>query len=180
MAFFTIGHSTHELVDFASMLTSNGVTHLIDVRSYPGSRRCPQFNKETLPMALQGFGIDYIHLVELGGRRRKSHDVDPARNGLWTHPAFHNYADYTLTSEFADGLVRLKQLGHAHNIAYMCSEHVWWKCHRRIITDYLLAADERVQHIMGVDKLTLATPTKGSTCVHGVPSYAAAQLDFAI
>lgn len=169
--FYTIGHSTHDLEEFVKLLQAHGVDCLVDVRSYPGSRRCPQFNKETLPADLASYGIDYVHLADLGGRRRKNLDVDPSVNDLWTHIAFKNYADYTLTPAFEHGLAALRELGQTRTVAYMCSEALWWRCHRRIITDYLLAKGEDVQHILANGKLAPASVTQGATCDHGHVSY---------
>lgn len=170
--FYTIGHSTRTIDEFISLLKENEIACLIDVRSYPGSRRYPHFNKEVLPENLALHGIQYEHILKLGGRRRKSKTVSPETNGLWTHPAFHNYADYTMSPEFEEGFAELRRLGEQTRIAYMCSEAVWWQCHRRIITDYLLAAGEKVIHIMAPGKLDDATPTKHSGCCDGKPTYA--------
>ena len=170
--FYTIGHSTRTIEEFISLLKENRIECLIDVRSYPGSRRYPHFNKEVLPESLALHGIEYEHILTLGGRRRKSKTVDPQTNSLWTHPAFHNYADYTLSPEFDEGFAELRRLGEQKRIAYMCSEAVWWQCHRRIITDYLLAAGEHVVHIMAPGKLEDAKPTKHSGCCGGKPTYA--------
>lgn len=143
---YTIGHSTHTLDDFAALLLSNDVDLLVDVRTYPGSRHTPQFNKETLPDALDAFGIEYVHMPALGGRRH--HVLEKSPNTWWDHPAFRSYADYANTEPFAAGLQGLLGLLDVYTPAIMCSEAVWWKCHRRIITDYALAANVDVRHIM--------------------------------
>lgn len=170
-SFYTIGHSTRTSDEFIALLQENEIECLVDVRSYPGSKHCPQFNKETLSKTLEASNIRYDHILKLGGRRNKSKVTLPEVNALWTHSAFHNYADYTLTSEFADGLSELEKLGKQKRVAYMCSEAVWWKCHRRIITDYLLASNHHVINIMGSNKMEIATPTTNSGCCDGKPTY---------
>ncbi|GLU34901.1 DUF488 domain-containing protein [Trinickia caryophylli] len=160
--FFTIGHSTRTLPEFIELLKASDVRLLVDVRSIPRSRTNPQFNEDTLPEALVAAGIDYRHLIELGGRRSRMRDVAPSQNGYWTHQAFHNYADYATTQPFLHGLSVLRELGHRQRCAIMCSEAVWWRCHRRIIADYLLARGEKVWHILGAGHVTEATMTPGA------------------
>ena len=159
--FFTIGHSTHSVEHLAELLTQAQVTHLIDVRSIRRSRTNPQFNQDVLPAALAGFGIACSTLPGLGGRRSRQHAVDPATNGFWDNASFHNYADYALQPEFHTALDELRQLGHEHCCAIMCAEAVWWRCHRRIIADYLLVAGESVYHILP-GKIEAARLTQGA------------------
>lgn len=160
--FFTIGHSTHPLPEFIGLLKESDVRMLVDVRSIPRSRTNPQFNQDTLPDALAASDIGYLHLAELGGRRGKSRREAPSPNGYWTHAAFRNYADYALTDDFRNGLATLLDTGHHERSAIMCSEAVWWRCHRRIIADYLLARGETVLHIMGAHQVNPATITPGA------------------
>jgi uncharacterized protein (DUF488 family) len=160
-AFFTIGHSTHCIEDFVDTLRSADVQFLVDVRTVPRSRRNPQFNLEVLPMTLIDFKIGYEHLAALGGLRPKI-DISPAVNGFWQNQSFHNYADYAMTEEFWAGLDRLRHLGHQRPTAVMCAEAVWWQCHRRIIADYLVSADEVVFHIMGRGRFERAKMTEGA------------------
>jgi uncharacterized protein (DUF488 family) len=161
--FFTIGHSTHTLPEFIGLLRGAKIETLVDVRSIPRSRTNPQFNRDTLPAALAPEHIGYVHLAELGGRRSGRKDGAPSPNGYWTHPAFRNYADYATTDAFREGLAQLLALGHRHRCAIMCSEAVWWRCHRRIITDYLLWRGETVLHIMDMQHTTTtATMTPGA------------------
>jgi uncharacterized protein (DUF488 family) len=145
-AFYTIGHGTRPLGDFVDLLRSVDITLVLDVRTVPRSRTNPQYNRETLPQSLKPFGIGYEHIVALGGLRGRARDVPPAINAFWDNDSFHNYADYAMSAAFHDGLSRLRDLGRKQRSAIMCAETVWWRCHRRIITDYLLAADERVPH----------------------------------
>ena len=160
--FFTIGHSTRTLSDFIELLKISDIETLVDVRSIPRSRTNPQFNRDTLPDSLAPVHIDYVHLAELGGRRSRRKDEAPSVNGYWTHPAFHNYADYAMTDPFQKGLAELRELGHRRRCAIMCSEAVWWRCHRRIITDYLLMHGETVMHIMDAHHVNAATMTPGA------------------
>lgn len=141
---FTIGHSTRSVGKFTDLLRRNGVNLLVDVRSYPTSRHCPQFNRDAIPGWLAP--IEYRHLPELGGRRGKQPGFHA--NTWWGHPSFRNYADYAESAEFTAGIEALVALSRRYTMAYMCSEAVWWKCHRRIITDYLLIRGIEVVHIL--------------------------------
>lgn len=162
LPFFTIGHSNRSLEEFAGLLTGTQVERIVDVRKMPMSRTNPQFNEVTLPEALAPFGVSYEHLAALGGLRGKAPDVAPAVNGFWTNQSFHNYADYALTADFREGLRDLIDEGRRRRCAIMCSEAVWWRCHRRIIADYLLAGGEEVFHIMGPGRLEPARLTSGA------------------
>lgn len=124
----------------------------MDVRSYPGSRRYPQFNAETLGLELANVGIDYQHVTDLGGRRGKQNLGWPANDG-WTHPSFRNYADYTLTEDYQTGLNLLIELAEQKAVAFCCSESVPWRCHRQAISNSLVAHNWEVRHIMGPGKL---------------------------
>jgi uncharacterized protein (DUF488 family) len=146
--FFTIGHSTRPIEEFVDLLAAAEVAMVVDVRTVPRSRTNPQFNGDTLPDALAPFQIGYRHMAALGGLRGKSRDLSPDVNGFWRVQSFHNYADYALSEAFRAGLAELRDLGHARRCAIMCAEAVWWRCHRRIITDYLIAAGESVFHIL--------------------------------
>jgi uncharacterized protein (DUF488 family) len=161
IAFFTIGHSTYSIEEFVALLRSAGVQFLVDVRTVPRSRRNPQFNREVLPVTLADFQIGYEHLAALGGLRRKR-DIAPSVNGFWQNQSFHNYADYAMTEEFRAGFDRLRRLGHQRPTAVMCAEALWWQCHRRIIADYLISADEVVFHIMGSGRVERAKMTEGA------------------
>ena len=147
--FYTIGHSTRTIEEFVGLLRESDVRLVVDVRTVPRSRTNPQYNRDTLPDTLAQFQIGYEHIAALGGLRGHKRDVPPAVNGFWQNASFHNYADYALTETFRDGLARLREIGHATPCAIMCAEAVWWRCHRRIITDYLLASGEIVFHILG-------------------------------
>lgn len=137
------------------------------MRKIPRSRTNPQFNGDTLAESLAPHQIGYELIAPLGGRRGKARDTDPSLNGYWRVSGFHNYADYALTPPFAEALALLRDIGHKHTAAIMCSEAVWWRCHRRIITDYLLAAGEKVRHILGPAHVDDATLTPGAVAHPG-------------
>ena len=152
-AFFTIGHSTRSLDEFISLLEHAGVKTVADVRTIPRSKTNPQFNTETLPHALAASGIDYAHLAKLGGLRGRQKGKPVSPNMFWDNTSFRNYADYAATETFRTGLRELQDIGHDWNAAIMCAEAVWWRCHRRIIADYLIAQGETVFHILGPNKI---------------------------
>ncbi len=160
--FFTIGHSTRTVPELAALLVPNGVTQLVDVRTVPRSRTNPQYNQDVLPAELAPFGIGYRHIAALGGLRGKRRDVAPEVNGYWENASFHNYADYAMTDAFRAGLEELLALGQRERCAIMCAESVWWRCHRRIITDYLLARGDGVFHIVSGDVPEPASMTPGA------------------
>lgn len=163
LPFYTIGHSNRTLDELVAMLRAVDITLLVDIRKMTRSRTNPQFNEATLPDALAAADIGYKHIAELGGLRGKSRDVPDALNGFWTNRSFHRYADYALSPEFRAGLARLIALGEQQRCALMCSEAVWWRCHRRIVSDYLLARGETVLHIMGLNRVEPARITAGAT-----------------
>jgi uncharacterized protein (DUF488 family) len=170
--FYTIGHSTRSFDEFVKMLKDSGVDVLVDVRSFPRSRTVPQYNIDTLPEELAQVGIGYIHIPELGGRRGRNKAISPDVNGFWQNQSFHNYADYAMGEGFQVGLEKLCQLGNNQTCAIMCAESTWWKCHRRIITDYLLEADKKVKHILDQEKVESAHITSGAhTTGTGIVTY---------
>jgi uncharacterized protein (DUF488 family) len=160
--FFTIGHSIRPLVDFVAMLKAADVRLVVDVRAIPKSRRNAQYNIDTLPAGLAHLDLGYEHIPALGGRRPKSKTIAPETNAFWQNDSFHNFADYALTEPFQIGLARLREVGHSRRCAVMCAEAVWWRCHRRIIADYLIASAETVLHILSADKITPATMTSAA------------------
>jgi uncharacterized protein (DUF488 family) len=161
---FTVGHSTHPIAEFLTLLQQVGVDLLVDVRSIPRSRTNPQFNADALFEALGDAGICYRQLPALGGRRHRKKGAPPSVNTFWQVAAFRNYADYAATDSFRTGLNELRALSRDNCCAIMCAEAVWWRCHRRIITDYLLVQGVPVMHIMGYDKIDPAKLTPGA-CV---------------
>jgi uncharacterized protein (DUF488 family) len=160
--FFTIGHSTRSVVEFVDLLRSQNIKLVVDVRSIPRSLTNPQYNATTFANTLSKFGIGYEHVAELGGLRGKNRNVPVDVNALWENRSFHNYADYAMSGEFRSGLSRLRELGHRTTSATMCAETLWWRCHRRIIADYLIAAGETVLHILGTNHVVPASLTLGA------------------
>ncbi|HEX7386823.1 MAG TPA: DUF488 domain-containing protein [Castellaniella sp.] len=159
---YTIGHSTHDLPSFVALLQESKIALLVDIRTVPRSRTNPQFNRDTLPESLEPFQIAYRHMESLGGLRGKSKTIGPEINGFWENESFHHYADYALTESFGQGLGELITTSQRQPTAIMCSEAVWWRCHRRIVTDYFLARDIPVFHIMAAHHVDLAHLTPGA------------------
>lgn len=152
----TVGHSTRTIAEFVELLKAGRVELVVDIRSMPRSRTNPQFNLDTLPEALAAWQIGHRQILELGGRRPKSKTVPTDVNGFWINQSFHNYADYALSDEFRVGLSRLAELSTERRCAIMCSEAVWWRCHRRFVADYLITGGWDVFHLMGVARVDAA------------------------
>jgi len=159
---YTIGHSTRTIPEFVDLLRLGKVEMVADIRTVPRSRTNPQYNLDTLPDALAEWQIGHVYIAELGGLRGKSKSVPPELNGFWTNQSFHNYADYALSETFQAGLIRLLELGRERRCAIMCSEAVWWRCHRRIVADYLLNAGVPVFHLMAPARIEPARMTEGA------------------
>jgi uncharacterized protein (DUF488 family) len=141
---FTIGHSTHDAEAFLGLLRGHEVGLLADVRRYPSSRRLPHFNGPALERSLAEAGIEYLHFEELGGRR----DPSPGSpNSGWRVGQFRGYADHMATDEFQSALARLEELAARTRVAVMCAEAQWWRCHRRLLSDALLARGHEVVHV---------------------------------
>jgi len=170
---WTIGHSTHEPEVFIDMLKSFQIECVADIRSFPGSNRYPHFNKEALEVSLPENNIKYIHLRELGGRRRMKPD---SINTGWRLAAFRGYADYMETSSFKEAIQELERFGSKGRIAYMCSEALWWRCHRSLVSDYLKLHGWTVFHIMGIGKTQEHTYTSPAQIVNGELLYPAEML----
>ena len=147
---WTIGHSTRALDEFIAMLKSLQIESVADIRSFPGSRRYPHFNKEALEVSLPENKIKYTHLKELGGRRKVRQD---SINTGWRVAAFRGYADYMETNAFKIAITELEAIAVNERTAYMCSEAVWWRCHRSLVSDYLKVNGWTVMHIMGIGKV---------------------------
>jgi uncharacterized protein (DUF488 family) len=159
---FTIGHSNRPFVEFLALLQASGIDCVIDVRRLPGSRAFPQYDADKLQASLAAADIGYRHLATLGGRRGQGGRVPDERNALWTNASFRHYADYAMTADFRRGLDELERCAQPLRCAVMCAEAVWWRCHRRIIADYLLADGFQVQHILGPGKVAPASLTPGA------------------
>ena len=143
---FTIGHSNHPLERFVELLTEHGIEALVDIRRFPSSRKFPHFNRENLASALNECGIEYHWFEALGGRRQ-SNKGEPSPNMGMKNESFRNYADYMLTDEFRTAVDRLLEIAEGKRTAMMCAESLFWRCHRRLVSDFLLAGGVTVQHI---------------------------------
>jgi uncharacterized protein (DUF488 family) len=150
-AIFTIGHSTHPIERFLELLGEHRIVIIADVRSFPSSKRWPQFNQAEFSASLERVGIEYRWMQQLGGRRHSKRKDSP--HTAWELPAFRSYADYTDSADFAASLTELTDAATSGRTAYMCSEGLWWRCHRRIISDYLAVRGWAVEHIMPDGKL---------------------------
>jgi uncharacterized protein (DUF488 family) len=191
MRIWTIGHSTRAIDDFISLLKENEINLLADVRAWPGSKRYPHFNKDTLAESLTAHGIRYEHFPELGGKRKSKPD---SRNTAWRNASFRGYADYMETEQFQKGVERLLAFARSDGlssrrnerdggeavtpcaVAIMCAEAVWWRCHRSLIADYLKARGLEVLHVLSAKKVEPHPYTSASRIVNGELSYAADSL----
>jgi uncharacterized protein (DUF488 family) len=166
---WTIGHSTRTIDTFLSLLEENGIKLLADVRSLPGSKRYPQFNREMLAKSLTDHGIRYEHFPELGGRRKAKND---SRNTAWRNASFRGYADHMETEEFRGGIERLLDLANKFGpTAIMCAEAVWWRCHRALISDCLKTRGVEVEHIVDANRTELHPFTSAARIVNGELKY---------
>jgi uncharacterized protein (DUF488 family) len=150
---WTIGHSTRSSEEFLALLREHAIDSLVDVRSFPGSRRYPQFGREAMSVWLADDAITYQHASDLGGRRNRDYDVDPTINAAWRDASFRNYADYTLGDAYQTGIAKLVSAAQTLHVAFMCSEALPWRCHRSLISDTLVARDWAVHHITSIGKV---------------------------
>lgn len=172
--FYTIGHSTRDIDEFIALLHASDIKTVIDVRRLPGSSRYPQFNKDVLADSLHTAGIDYSRAEGLSGRRPVSKTVPFEVNDWWENRSFHNYADHALTDDFQQALSAIRQQACTRRLAVMCSEAVWWRCHRRIIADHLIAHHENVLHILGEHQVKPAQLSPGAVVdAEGMVTYPA-------
>lgn len=147
---YTIGHSTHSLEVFLAMLHSFNIKIVVDIRRFPSSRKFPQFDQENLKLALEKDGIQYLHMIDLGGRRKANKD---SKNTRWNNESFRGYADYMETTAFEIAVNKLEEIALKKTTVYMCSEALWWRCHRSMVSDYLKAKLWTVLHITGIGKV---------------------------
>lgn len=160
--FFTVGHSVRSIEEFIALLQTADIELVVDVRKLPGSRRHPQFDEDALRQSLDEAGIGFDRIVELTGRRPVSKEVPFETNAFWQNRSFHNYADHALSAQFRSGLDELIRHGQQKRTTVMCSEAVWWRCHRRIIADHLLAHGQQVFHLMDSGRQVPAELTAGA------------------
>jgi uncharacterized protein (DUF488 family) len=165
---WTVGHSTRSSADFIQILKAQQIKTLVDVRSFPGSRRYPQFNSSELSQSLADAGITYHHLPTLGGRRRPSAD---SKNTAWRNASFRAYADHMETSEFKQGIEELRELALKSRTAVMCAEALWWRCHRGLIADYLKALGATVVHVSNEKQTEIHPYTTAARIIRGRLSY---------
>jgi uncharacterized protein (DUF488 family) len=144
---YTVGHSTRSFDELVETLRAHSIATLVDIRSFPMSRRLPHFNRDSLETALPQAGIRYVWIKELGGRRKKIREDSP--NVALRSPSFRNYADYMLTEEFRDAIAALIKLADESPTAYMCAERVYFRCHRMMVSDWLVGHGHQVLHIDG-------------------------------
>lgn len=143
---WTIGHSTHPIEEFLRLLATHGITRVVDVRRFAGSRKHPHFHPDALGGSLAEVGVGYTAIAALGGRRKPRPD---SPYGAWRNEAFRGYADYMDTPEFAAGAQELAALARVDRVAIMCAEGVWWRCHRSMIADAFKACGWQVLHVLG-------------------------------
>jgi uncharacterized protein (DUF488 family) len=148
---YTIGHSTRTIEEFLALMLSFGIKVLADIRRLPGSRKYPQFDQDQLKISLREKGIEYVYIEDLGGRRKLS---SSAAKTAWRNKSFQAYAGYMETEAFEEGAKVLKSYAAEQPTAMMCSEAVWWRCHRSMVSDYLKAKGWEVLHIMSEGKAT--------------------------
>ena len=147
MTIFTIGHSNHPFERFVELLSQQRVSLLVDIRRFPSSRKHPHFNRERLEALFRAQGIGYEWIEELGGRRPAAKDRESPNQGL-RNESFRNYADYMSTEPFQHGIDKLLALAKKRSVAIMCAEGLWWQCHRRLVSDYLVANGQPVEHVL--------------------------------
>jgi uncharacterized protein (DUF488 family) len=144
---YTIGHSTRSLDELLETLQAHAIQTLVDIRAFPMSRRLPQFNRESLEKSLPPAGIRYVWMKALGGYRKKTREDSP--HIALRNPSFRNYADYMLTAEFESAMAELIALSETSRTAYMCAERLNFRCHRMLVSDWLVAHGHEVLHIDG-------------------------------
>ena len=165
---YTIGHSTRSADEFNEILNAHKIKNLVDVRSFPGSRRYPHFNQANLAASLHEVDISYHHFASLGGRRRP---LPNSKNAAWTNPSFRAYADYMESDSFQDGVSGLLEIARIDLTAIMCAEAVWWRCHRGLISDYLMASGTKVIHIVDANRSEVHPYTSAARIIDGTLSY---------
>lgn len=165
---YTIGHSTRSPDEFSQILVAHKIKNLADVRSFPGSRRYPQFNQRQLEQSLPLLGMKYHHLPALGGRRRP---LPNSKNTAWKNSSFRAYADYMESEGFREGINQLLDIARAERTAIMCAEAVWWRCHRGLIADYLKQLGSEVFHIVDAKRSETHPYTSAARIIDGTLSY---------
>jgi uncharacterized protein (DUF488 family) len=168
---FTLGHSNHPFDQFLNLLKQHQIAALVDIRRFPGSRSFPQFNQENLSAALHENGIEYHWIEALGGRRSKTKSGSESPNLGLRNQSFRNYADYMLTTDFRKGIEELRKIAETKRTAIMCSESVFWRCHRRLVSDFWVANGGAVQHIFPIGETKQHSMTEGAKVQDGNVKY---------
>jgi uncharacterized protein (DUF488 family) len=168
---FTVGHSTHPLPELLALLNQHHIGAIADIRRFPASRKFPQFNQGALASALEGAGVEYHWLESLGGRRGKTRERSSVENLGLENAGFRNYADYMATGDFERGVDTLLDIARRKRTAMLCAEAVYWRCHRRLVSDYLTANGIAVQHIMPNGDLRPHELTRGAAIQNGHVTY---------
>lgn len=169
VSIWTIGHSTRSAEEFNEILLAHQIGALVDVRSFPGSRRYPHFNRQELANNLEAIGVLYSHNSQLGGRRRPSPN---SKNSAWKNASFRAYADHMEGDEFREGIEKLLEVASTRRTAMMCAEALWWRCHRSLIADYLKSKGFDVIHIIDGKKTEAHPYTSAARIVDGELTYA--------
>lgn len=165
---WTVGHSTRSADEFNKILLEHQIDALMDVRSFPGSRRYPHFNKSELSRSLEAIGILYAHSPQLGGRRRPN---PHSKNTAWKNASFRAYADHMESEEFQEGISDLLKPAREKRTAVMCAEALWWRCHRSLIADFLKASGVEVTHIIDAKHTEIHPYTSAARILDGRLSY---------
>lgn len=169
LTIWTIGHSNHAFADFLRLLTQHDIQMLADVRRFPGSRTFPHFSREHLSQGLEAAAIEYRWFKDLGGRRAVIRSDAPSPNEGWRNKSFRNYADYMMTATFRSAFDALAEIAATHRTAIVCSESVFWRCHRRLISDYATAMGGSVEHIFPNGQTKPHSITDGAVIEQGEP-----------
>lgn len=169
---WTIGHSTRPISEFLELLTLNKIRLLVDIRRLPGSRKFPHFNRDLLEESLRDAGMQYVHLAGLGGKRRQDRH---SKNTVWRNTSFRAYADYMESPEFQESAQELMQLARRETTCIMCSEAVWWRCHRSLVADYFKSKGWNVVHILSKTKTELHPYTAPARVEDGRLTYGPAE-----
>jgi uncharacterized protein (DUF488 family) len=168
---FTIGHSSHPMDRFLDLLQQHGIEALVDIRRFPGSRQHPHFSRENLAVSLADEDIEYHWLEALGGRRHRKKTDPPSPNSGLRDQSFRSYADYMATDGFQQGVAKLLAIAGNRRTAIMCAEGLYWQCHRRLVSDYLLANGVSVQHIFPSCEVKPHMLTSGAEIADGTVTY---------
>jgi uncharacterized protein (DUF488 family) len=161
ISIYTIGHSNRSWEDFIALLEKFAIRTVADIRSLPGSKKFPHFDRENMEKSLSGLGLKYIWMPKLGGLRRVQKGFESPNIGL-TNQGFRAYADHMTTPEFLEGVDELLILASESATTIMCAEALYWRCHRRLVSDYLVGHGIGVSHILGINNFTSHKTTKGA------------------